>query len=478
MIHADVIVIGAGEAGAMVASLAVDAGAEVVLAYRDPWGSTCLNVGCVPSKFLIHRANVAHAARTADRFHVSTGGVDVDLRRIVDEKRAYVDEHREVSWRAAVANPRLTLLEGSAEFVAPNQVRVGETVAASDRIFIATGLRPTTPRIAGLDGGPWLTNETVMELPSPPEHLIVMGGGYIACELGQTYWRFGSKVTILQRGERLLPQEEPDASTSVERAFAEEGIDVRTRREARSVAWNGDRPILEVVGPDEELSILEGSHLLIAVGRRPNAGVIRVDRAGVLTDSRGYVRVDDELRTTTPGIWAIGDVNGQQPFTRVCQEEGKLAFANAFHGAHLRMERSSLPHAIFTDPEIGAVGLTERAARDRGHDVLAGLVPFGRIEKAEITGQTRGFIKYVADRKTHRLLGCHVVGPHASELVYDAVVVMRRGGLLDDLAMAVGVFPTLQEGMEGTARAVLRRTAPEEVSGPLVTARHGGGGSR
>lgn len=478
MINADAIVIGAGEAGALVASLAIEADAEVVLAYRNPWGSTCLNVGCVPSKFLIHRANVTHAARTADRFHVSTGHVDVDLGAIVQDKRAYLDEHRAVSWRAALANRRLTLLEGIAEFVSPNEVRVGDTVARSDRIFIATGLRPTTPPIAGLDQGPWLTNETIMDLPSAPEHLVVVGGGYIACELGQAYRRFGSRVTILQRRERLLPQEEPDASTVVERAFAEEGIDVRTAHEVRSVAWNASRPMANVEGPDGQRSTIEGSHLLVAVGRTPNADVLRVDRAGVLTDERGFIRVDDELRTTASGIWAAGDVNGHQPFTRVCQEEGKVAYANAFRNAHVRMQRSFLPHAIFTDPEVGAVGLTEREAKDRGHDVFAGLVPFERVEKAELTGQTRGFIKYVAEKQSHRLLGCHVVGPHASEFVYDAVVVMRRGGLIDDLAMAVGVFPTLQEGMEGTARAVLRRVAPEEVSGPLVTATHGGGESR
>jgi pyruvate/2-oxoglutarate dehydrogenase complex dihydrolipoamide dehydrogenase (E3) component len=235
-----------------------------------------------------------------------------------------------------------------------------------------------------------------------------------------------------------------------------------------------------MIGPDAAPRALAGSHLLVAAGRTPNTDTLALDRAGVELDPKGFVRVDEELRTTAARIWAIGDVNGAQPFTRVCQEEAKIAFANAFHQAGLRMKRASLAHAVFTDPEVGSVGLTEQEAREQGRDVIAGLVPFGRIEKAELTGETAGFIKYVAERDTHRLLGCHVVGYQAADLVYDAVVVMRSEGLIDDLALAVGVFPTLQEGMEGVARAVLRKAAPEEVSGPLVTAVHrgirGGGG--
>jgi pyruvate/2-oxoglutarate dehydrogenase complex dihydrolipoamide dehydrogenase (E3) component len=476
-IQADALVIGAGEAGALVASLAVDAGASVALVYREPWGSTCLNAGCVPSKFLIHRARVAHVIRTASRYGVTASAPEVDLRGIVAEKRSYLDRHRDESWQGAVREERLTLLEGSAKFVSKDRVRVGDRIVRSDRIFIATGLRPTVPDVEGLRNGPWLTNETVMDLEEVPEHLIVIGGGYIGCELGQAFRRFGSDVTIVQRPPRLLPGEEPDVSTVLERALRAEGIHILTGHELRSVRLTNGRPTVEVAGPDGASGSIAGTHLLLAAGRTPNTDTLALERAGVELDPKGFVAVDDEQRTSAAGIWAIGDVNGYQPFTRVCQEEAKVAFENAFHGAGLRMERASLPHAVFTDPEVGSVGLTEHAARERGHDVIAGLVPFERVEKAELTGETAGFIKYVAERDTHRLLGCHVVGHQAADLVYDAVVVMRARGLIDDLAMAVGVFPTVQEGMEGAARAVLRKAAPEEVSGPLVTARHGGGGS-
>jgi pyruvate/2-oxoglutarate dehydrogenase complex dihydrolipoamide dehydrogenase (E3) component len=472
-IEADALVIGAGEAGALVASLAVDAGASVALAYREPWGSTCLNVGCVPSKFLIHRARVAHVVRTSSRFGVRTGGPEVDLAGIIEDKRRYLDRHRDESWQGALREERLTLLEGAAEFVAEDQVRVGDRVVRSDRIFLALGMRPFVPEVDGLEDAPYLTNDTVMDLEEVPGHLIVIGGGYIGCELGQAFRRFGADVSIVQRAPRLLPGEEPDASTVIERSFREEGIDVLTGLSLQSVRWMEGRPTVEVTGPDGASRTVEGTHLLLAAGRTPNTDTLAADRAGVELDPEGFVRVDEELRTTANGIWAIGDVNGAQPFTRVCQEEAKVAFTNAFHEAGLRMKRTSLPHAVFTDPEVGSVGLTEQAAWEN-HDVIAGLVPFERIEKAELIGETGGFIKYVAERETHRLLGCHVVGYQAADLVYDAVVVLRAGGLIDDLALAVGVFPTLQEGMEGVARAVLRKAAPEEVSGPLVTAVHQG----
>lgn len=469
----DAVVLGAGEAGTVVASLAVQAGLRAALIYREPWGSTCLNVGCVPSKFLIHRAHVAHVARTSRRFGVLTSDPSVDLTTIVEEKRAMIDRHRAESWNGVPSASGLNLAEGPARFLSRTAIQVGEQTLRADRVFIATGMRPLIPEIAGLEDGPYFTNETIMDLEAVPEHVVVVGGGYIGCELGQAFRRFGSRVTVVQRGDRLIPDEDEDVSTVLTRAFAAEGIDVLTRADVRSVSWANGQPSVEVNGPDiDGRSVIEGSHLLVATGRRPNTDQLNLPAAGVETDIQGFVLVNEELSTSAAGMWAVGDVNGQQPFTRVCQEEAKVAFANAFENANLRMQRLSLPHAIFTDPEVGSVGLTKEQALVRGHDAIAGLVPFERVEKAELIGQVTGFIKFVADRTTHRLLGCHVIGPAAADLVYDAVVVMRAGGRIDDLAMAVGVFPTLQEGLEGAARGLLRRIAPEEVAGPLVTAHH------
>lgn len=473
----DAVVLGAGEAGAMVASLAVEAGARVALVFRQPWGSTCLNVGCVPSKFLINRARVAHVTRTAGRFGIHASKPRVDLAAIVTEMLSMIDGDRAASWSGAQTAPELDLVEGAARFLSLNEVRVGERVLRTERVFIATGMRPRIPPVPGIEEGPYLTNENVMELAKIPEHLIVLGGGYIGCELGQAFHRFGSRVTIVQRGDRLIREEDGDASTVLRAAFEAEGIDVLTGTEVRSVSWSRGLPNVVVRGAHAEGDRrLNGTHVLVATGRQPNTDTLDLARAGVETDGRGFILVDERLSTNVQGIWAVGDVNGWQPFTRVCQEEGKVAFANAFGEAEVRMQRHFLPHAIFTDPEIGSVGLTKDRAVAEGHDVVAGLVPFERVEKAKLIGETNGFIKYVAEKTTHRLLGCHVVGVAGADLVYDAVVVMRAGGRIDDLATAVGVFPTLQEGMEGAARGLLRNDAPEEVAGPLVTAAHREGG--
>ncbi len=465
----DLIVIGAGETGALVASKAVDAGKRVAMIYRAPYGSTCLNLGCVPSKWMIHRARIAHLAYTAARFHVHTSQPTVDLAGIVGEKNEMISRHREHSLHHAEGAEGLTLVEGEARFVSRNEVAVGDRTFRAETIVIATGMRPLIPPVEGLDSVPYLTNESLMELTEIPEHLVSIGGGYIACELGQTFRRYGSRVTIIQSGEHLCPSEEPDVSTLLERAFREEGIDLVLNHRAAHVDATGGRVRVVARSDDGEERVVEGTHLLVAVGRRPNTDMLNLEAAGVETDRKGFVKVNEYLETSVPGIWAGGDVNGMQPFTRVCQEEGKLIYANALEGARIPMERGFLGHAVFTDPAIGGVGLTEAEAREQGLDVAAGLVTFDKVEKAQFIRETTGLMKYVIDRQTHRLLGCHVIGPDAENLIYDAILVMRHDGTIDEIAKAVGIFPTLQEGMEGTARGLLRKVAPEEVAGPLVT---------
>lgn len=474
----DAIVIGAGEAGAIIAGRAVEQGKRVALIYREPYGSTCLNAGCVPSKFMIYRAKVAHLARRAGRFHIEVSAPKVDLAGIVEEKDKKIEAHRQSSFRNARESKNLTLLEGTASFQSDREVAVAGRILRSKRIFIATGMRPLIPSIDGLDQVPYLTSESVMALTELPEHLVVVGGGYVACEFGQTFRRYGSRVTIIQSHEHLLPREEPDVSTLLEEAFTEEGIDLVLGHKVVRVAQNGQRIRVMARSKRAEESVIEGTHLLVAAGRRPNTDTLGLSAVGVKTDKKGFVQVNDFLETSIPGIWAAGDVNGKQPFTRICQEEGKVAYANAFEGEKIKMERSFLGHAIFTDPEIGSVGLTAAEARAKGMNVAAGLVTFDKIEKAELIGETTGLIKYVIERTTRRLLGCHVIGPTAADLIYDAILVMRHGGTIDEIAKGVGIFPTLQEGMEGTARGLLRKIAPEEAAGPLVTGwpRQGKGG--
>jgi pyruvate/2-oxoglutarate dehydrogenase complex dihydrolipoamide dehydrogenase (E3) component len=467
----DAIVIGAGEAGAVVASRAVAAGHRVAMIYREPYGSTCVNVGCVPSKFLVHRANVAHTIRTAGRFHVDGHGEPtVDLAAIVADKDALAAEHRDEALGNARRASGLTLIEGGARFASPREVTVGERRLAADRIFIATGNRPMVPDLPGISDVEVHTNETIMDLTAVPEQLIVLGGGYIGCELGQAYRRFGSQVTIVHGPELLCADEEPDLSRFLARGLTADGIELVTDHRAVRVEPLGDGVRVIARADDGSQRGIEGSHLLVAGGRQPNTDSLQLEAAGVATRTDGSIVVDDRLRTNVPGIWAIGDVNGEQPYTRVCQEEAKVAYADAFEGAEARIDRLSLGHGIFTDPEIGSVGLTEAAARRAAYDVAVGLVTYDRLEKAELIGAELGFIKLVVERETRRLLGCHVIGRQAADLVWGAALVLRRRGILDELATAVGIFPTLAEGVEGTARGLVRRLAPEAVAGPLAVA--------
>lgn len=454
----DAVVLGAGEAGALLASYAVAAGHRVAMVYREPYGSTCVNVGCVPSKFLIARARVAQTMRTASRFGIGAVEPVIDLPRIATEKQTMVHDHRNEGLESAKRAKGLTLLEGPARFVSTTEVDVGGRRLTAPKIFIATGMRPDIPPIAGLADVPFYTNENIMDLTEVPRHLIVLGGGYIGAELGQVYHRFGAEVTVISRSPRLVAEEEPEASIALTEGFSAEGIRLVLGREAERVEATADG--IRVWAGTEAF---EGSHLLVATGRRPNTDALNLEAAGLALRDDGALPVDARMRTTVEGIWAIGDVNGEQPFTRVCQEEAKVAFADAFGDGHPGLERQSLGHAIFTDPEIGSVGLTEAQARAEGLDVLAGTVGFDQVEKAELILETRGVIKVVAERGSRRLLGLHVAGPAAADLVYDGALVLRRRGTVDEIAATIGIFPTLQEGVEGTARAVLRSLG---VGGP------------
>ena len=467
----DAIVVGAGEAGAVVASRAVAGGHRVAMIYRAPYGSTCVNVGCVPSKFLIHRASVAHTVRTARRFHVDGHGEPVvDLPAIVADKNALIGEHRAEALGNAHRASGLTLIEGGARFVSPREVAVDGRQLTAERIFIATGMRPLIADLPGIDEVEVHTNETIMDLGDVPEHLIVLGGGYIGCELGQAFRRFGARVTIVHGPELPCADEEPDVSRLLARGLADDGIELVTGHRAIRVEAGGVGVRLIARSESDGERAVEGSHLLVAGGRRANTDTLDLETADVATRADGTIVVDERLRTNVPGIWAVGDVNGEQPFTRVCQEEAKVAYADAFEGADVRIDRLSLGHGIFTDPEIGSVGLTEAAARASGYDVAVGLVTYDKIEKAELIGADFGLIKYVVERGSRRLLGCHVIGRQAADLVWSAAVVLRRRGALDELATAVGIFPTLAEGMEGTARGLVRRLAPDIAARPLAVA--------
>lgn len=462
MEHFDAIVIGAGDAAMEVTVRAANAGHRVAVIYKDPYLGTCLNTGCNPSKFIIERAKVAQAMRTADKYHIESVTPVVDLAAMIDEKNDFVRSAREHSLDGARDSEEITLFKGGARFTGDHSIAVGDAELSAPRIFVATGMRPVMPPIEGLEGEQVLTNESLMDLRELPEHLVVLGGGYIAAELSQAYRRLGSEVTVVEMSERLCNGEEPEVSDVLRQAFEDEGIDIRLQTTVQSVEHVDGHLNVTVEGPDGDVAAIQGSHLLVAAGRRPNTDSLDLDRAGIDTNEAGFVVVDEYLKTSNPQVWAIGDVNGQQPFTRISQEEGKAAYRNSFEGQSVSLRREMFPHAIFTDPEVGAVGLSEADARDKGFDVEAPAIPADQFPRARLSGKPRGLVKFVVDRATRQILGCSVVAAGGAELIYGVVLVMRLGGTIDDLANATGVFPTMQEGIEGSARAVAGRIAHEQ----------------
>jgi pyruvate/2-oxoglutarate dehydrogenase complex dihydrolipoamide dehydrogenase (E3) component len=392
--------------------------------------------------------------RTAARFHVDGhGDPTVNLPAIVADKNALVAEHRAEALGNARRATSLTLIEGDARFVSPRGVAVGERRLSADRIFIATGMRPLIPDLPGIGDVEVHTNETLMDLTGVPEHLVVLGGGYIGCELGQAYRRFGSEVTIIHGPGLLCADEEPDVSRLLAPGMRADGIELVTDHRAVRVAPAGDGVRVIARADDGSRRTIDGSHLLVAGGRRPNTDTLDLAAAGVAARSDGSIVVDGRLRTNVAGIWAVGDVNGEQPFTRVCQEEAKVAYADAFEGADVRIDHLSLGHGIFTDPEIGSVGLTEAEAKARGYDVRVGTFPFGVLGRAKMAGEIEGFVKIVGERKYDELLGVHMIGLRATELVAEATVALRLESTVEEISRTIHAHPTMSEAVGEAAHA-------------------------
>ncbi|PZS02638.1 MAG: dihydrolipoamide dehydrogenase, partial [Candidatus Chloroheliales bacterium] len=326
----DAIIIGAGEAGTQVESMVVPTGKKVALIYQDPYGGTCLNVGCIPSKFMIHRARIAHQVRTAARYHVSASAPTVDLAAIVKEKDERLKKEREGMLEDANKQKNLTLIKGQARFTGDHQITVQGRILHADKIFLATGQRPVVPHIEGLDRVQYYTNENVMNLTELPSHLVILGGGYIGCELGQCYRRYGSEVTIVQSNAHLVPNEEPEISKVIAQAFSDEGLNLLLGYKASRIEPTEQGIRLTVQNKAGDERTVAGSHLFVAIGRQSNGDTLDLQVAGIETDDKGNIKVNDYLETNISGIYAIGDANGQQPFTPACLEEGKVAYTNAF----------------------------------------------------------------------------------------------------------------------------------------------------
>lgn len=449
----DNLVIGGGMSGLPVALRAARHG-RTAFVERELLGGTCLNRGCIPTKTMIASAKLAQQVRRAAELGVHTDGLTVALDEIVDRKDGIVDSIRSGSYRAVGNNADLDLFEGHGRFVGGRRLEVDGTSIEADRIFVNTGTRDTLPPIDGLDHIDYLTSRSILELKQLPEHLVVVGGGFIGCEFAQMFARFGSKVTVVQRAGRLLPAEDPAISEVVEKAFRSEGIEVLT--DTSCVAVEPTDGGIRIGCEGNETGGLVASHLLVAAGRTPNTDGLGLDHLDLEVDERGYVPVDETLHTHVEDVWALGDLRGTDMFTHTARDDADVAYRTVFKDQQASIAGRVVPHAVFVDPEVAAVGLTEAQARDAGHDVAIGTQPFTGVAKARAMGETAGFIRFVADATTDRILGCHIVGPEAGNLIHEAVIAMVADVSYGDIGRAIHVHPTLAEGVNAAAGGVHR----------------------
>jgi len=448
----DVIVIGSGQAGVPLAARLAGAGRRVLLAEAKDLGGTCVNDGCTPTKTMIASARAAHVARRAGRLGVRTGPVTVDLSAVVDRKNTIVRQWRDgVSKRLAKAGERLTLIHGRAQFVGPREVEVNGERHRAATVVINVGCRPAVPEVPGLDQVPWLDNASVMELRSVPEHLVVLGGGYIGCEFAQMFRRFGAEVTVVEALDRLLSIEDPDTSAAVEGVFRDEGLRLEVGVQAREVASADGGiavPIARIAVRLASGREIRGSHLLVAVGRRPNTDSLGCDAAGISLDKRGFIAVDDRYRTSADGVYAVGDVTPSPQFTHASWDDHRLLFEILMgRGSRGRGDRL-VPITAFTDPQVARVGLTEQEARARGLAYEVATMPFGHIARAIEIDETAGTMKVLIDPGTERILGASLVGAEAGELIHVFVALMQAGATARPLVDAECVHPTFAEGLQ------------------------------
>jgi pyruvate/2-oxoglutarate dehydrogenase complex dihydrolipoamide dehydrogenase (E3) component len=441
----DAIVIGSGQAGSPLSYRLADQGWTVALIEKANLGGTCINTGCTPTKTMIASAQVAHYARHAAKWGVRTSSVSVDLPAIVGRKNKVVESFRGGHQRKIEQRKNLTLYRGQARFLSPHQVQVGDENLESERIFINTGTRPIIPRIEGLDGCGYLTNATIMELQELPEHLLVLGGGYIGLEFGQMFRRFGSRVTVIHRSGQLLPREDGEVAGELRKALEAEGMEFLLNANTSRGERQDGRVTLTLTTPEGPQTIT-GSHLLVATGRTPNTNELGLEKAGVEIDKGGYVKVNGRLETNVPGIWALGDVKGGPAFTHISYNDYQIVYANLIEGKKLTTENRYVPYSVFTDPQLGGVGMTEKEARGKGYKLKIGKIPMSYVARAIERDETAGLMKLVVDASNDRILGASILATEGGELVQLLGAVMMAGAPYTLLKGAVYTHPTLAEG--------------------------------
>jgi pyruvate/2-oxoglutarate dehydrogenase complex dihydrolipoamide dehydrogenase (E3) component len=445
MNHFDAIIIGSGQAGGSLAGRLTGAGMKVAFVERKLFGGTCVNTGCMPTKTLVASAYAAHLARrAADYGIVLDGEVRIDMPKVKARAVTVSTNAREGVEKWLRNMNGCTVIQGHARFESPNTVCVGEERLTAPRIFINVGGRALVPDMPGVRDVPFLTNTTILALDQVPRHLVVVGGSYIGLEFGQMFRRFGAEVTIVEKAARLISREDEDVSETIRQIFEAEGIAVRTNATCISLAPHEHDVAVGVdcvKGPPEAV----GSHVLLAVGRRPNTDDLGLDRAGVAIDERGYIKVDDGLATSVPGIWALGDCNGRGAFTHTAYNDFEIVAANLLDGENRKVSERIPAYALYTDPPLGRVGMTDSQARASGRPLLRSKRPMTRVGRAVEKGETQGFMKVVADAETRQILGAAVLGTGGDEAIHGVLDIMNADATLDVLRWAVPIHPTVSE---------------------------------
>lgn len=441
----DAIVIGAGQAGTPLAGRLSDAGMSVALVERHLLGGTCVNTGCKPTKTLVASAYAAHMARRAADFGVTIQGeVGIDFAKVrARAEKISTDSRASLQgWIDGMAH--CTLFFGQARFESPHRLRVGDEVLEADRIFLNVGGRALVPDMPGVEEVPFLTNSTILKLDAVPRHLVVVGGSYIGLEFGQMFRRFGAEVTIVEKGPTLIGREDPEISDAVRDILEAEGIAVRTGAECIRFAAQGEDVLVGVDCQEGSPEVL-GSHVLLAVGRTPNTDNLGLDAAGVKTDARGYVQVDDRLRTNVEHIWAMGDCNGRGAFTHTAYNDFEIVADNLLDGADRKVTDRISAYALYIDPPLGRVGMGEAEAKKAGHKIEVGNRPMTRVGRAVEKDETLGFMKLVSDADSGRILGGAILGTGGDEAIHGVLDLMVKQGTATDLAHAVHIHPTVSE---------------------------------
>ena len=441
----DAIVIGTGQAGPGLAAELAGAGQQVAVVERHRFGGTCVNVGCTPTKALVASARAARVARRAGDFGVVIdGGISVDMRRVKARKDAIVKKSTQglENWLKGLEN--CTVFEGHARFEGPHQIRVGEHELDAEQIFINVGARAYVPPLPGLDRGDYLTNSGMMDLDVVPEHLVIIGGGYIGLEFAQMYRRFGSRVTLIEMGDRLIRREAEDVSHAVEEILEAEDIDVRLNAECLRLDRRGNSVVATVTCNQGDPEVT-GSHLLLAVGRRPNTDDLGLEAAGIDVGTRGHIQVDDTLRTSVPGVWALGECNGRGAFTHTTYNDYEIVAANLLRGERRRVTDRIDCYALYIDPPRGRVGMTERQVRESGQPALVATRPMTRVSRAVEKGETQGFMKVLVDARTDQILGAAILGVGGDEVVHSILDIMYAKAPYTVIQRAVHIHPTVSE---------------------------------